>query len=243
MAGLLVISVLIAICYFAGVENQRLFAGMVALGIALMAIALIIALKDIKGPENAIAETYRRIENLVSQQKTRASDTNYGDAESSEEALFLDIERINSICDKIEANQLSDKNMAGLLKFFCEVFNLVQGVAFVKEDELFHQKGVFNVIDSENIEPFSFGDGLHGQVAKDGKYIHVDNLKPEHIMAFDGEDIINPTTLLIFPVVSGNEVNAVVEVSSLNQITRVEAETMSAVIFKLFGTILNTTRN
>ncbi len=72
--------------------------------------------------------------------------------------------------------------------------------------------------DMENQE-IEFGDGFTGQVAKDARLMNISEVPEGYISIVSGLGKATPASILIFPVVNGNEVLAVIELASFHRFT------------------------
>ena len=74
---------------------------------------------------------------------------------------------------------------------------------------------------------YEFGDGLAGQVAKDGKPLILDSVPQGYITILSGLGKASPSVLLIYPIKHEGEVLAIIELASFKQITSVELELLN----------------
>jgi len=71
----------------------------------------------------------------------------------------------------------------------------------------------YQLPDSKPIE-FEFGEGLAGQVAKEGEMINIASVPNGYIQILSGLGKSTPTSLAIFPLKKSGEVIAVIEIAS-----------------------------
>jgi len=77
----------------------------------------------------------------------------------------------------------------------------------------------YHLPDSESIE-FEFGEGLSGQVAKEGKAINIQAVPDGYITILSGLGNATPNAMYIFPIKRDNKVIAVIELASFKKITK-----------------------
>ncbi len=102
-----------------------------------------------------------------------------------------------------------------------------QGAFFIKKQKentnvlSFIVGYAYHLPDSEVIE-FEFGEGLSGQVAKEGKLINIHAVPEGYITILSGLGNATPSAMLIFPIKNGEEVLAVVELASFKDFSKEE---------------------
>jgi putative methionine-R-sulfoxide reductase with GAF domain len=79
---------------------------------------------------------------------------------------------------------------------------------------------------------YEFGEGLAGQVAKEGRKINIDNVPEGYITIISGLGAASPNHLLIYPVMQDDQVAAVVEKASFKPISE-EDERLVAEVLKI----------
>ena len=100
--------------------------------------------------------------------------------------------------------------------------NCTQGALYVTQNELlkFIEGYAFHLTEGENLD-IEVGDGITGQVAKDGKFINIDNVPEGYLTVLSGLGTSSPTNLLVYPFKDngyGNVV-AIIELASFEKIT------------------------
>jgi putative methionine-R-sulfoxide reductase with GAF domain len=73
----------------------------------------------------------------------------------------------------------------------------------------------YHIAETETIE-FEYGEGLSGQVAKEGKLININTVPDGYISILSGLGQATPTSIIIFPLKKDDEVIAVIELASFN---------------------------
>jgi putative methionine-R-sulfoxide reductase with GAF domain len=79
---------------------------------------------------------------------------------------------------------------------------------------------------------YEFGEGLAGQVAKEGRKINIDNIPEGYINIISGLGAASPNHLLIYPLMQDDQVAAVVEIASFKPISE-EDERLVAEVLKI----------
>jgi hypothetical protein len=114
-------------------------------------------------------------------------------------------------------------------KFLWEMANqleAVQGAFYItrlNENNIpvirFIEGYAYHIPETEKLE-FEFGDGIAGQVAKDGKSIYLENVPPGYLTVMSGLGSSSPNYLFTFPINHNNQVLAVVELASFKPISQ-----------------------
>lgn len=126
------------------------------------------------------------------------------------------------------ANNFSNLTLA---QYSSRLFSIL-----AKEKEI--SQGVFYVVEHQNSTPYlryvtgfavpqrdqvsdivEFGEGLPGQVAESAEMINISDIPADYFMIESGLGKSAPASLLIFPVKYGNNVIAVIELSSFCRFT------------------------
>ena len=121
---------------------------------------------------------------------------------------------LSNLCMKLEASQ-------GIVYAVCKEKNK----RFLKLLSTF----AFNLADSGTIA-YEFGEGLAGQVAKEGKKINIKDIPDGYITIISGLGASSPNHLAILPIMEGNDVVAVVEIASFKEISSKDEELIAATL-------------
>jgi len=81
----------------------------------------------------------------------------------------------------------------------------------------------YNIPETGAIE-FEFGEGLSGQVAKEGKPINLNTVPDGYITILSGLGKATPNSIIIFPLKSNDEVIAVIELASFKKFDKEEED-------------------
>lgn len=143
------------------------------------------------------------------------------EAEATEEEMEeifegIDLDQINLILAEKEDNKMKLNNV---LNKICNHIEAVQGALYVvtkQKDTQFIElfaAYAYQKPESEVIK-YEFGEGLAGQVAKEGKLVNINEIPEGYVKVFSGLGNTSPDNLLIIPMKKGKNVIGVVEIAS-----------------------------
>lgn len=122
-----------------------------------------------------------------------------------------------------------------VLSSLCMKINASQGIVYTvnKEKkkryiELF-ASFAYNLPESDSVK-YEFGEGLAGQVAKEGKKINIKDIPEGYITILSGLGASSPNYLAILPIKEKGEVVKVVEIASFNEISKAEEKLITEVL-------------
>jgi GAF domain-containing protein len=128
--------------------------------------------------------------------------------------------------------KLGDYSATSLINFTQELFSLIarqkeisQGVFFLCDTNdgipvLKFLSGYAYNRSTESEEMLLFGEGLPGQVAKDGKLINITDIPDGYMSIQSGLGKASPASLIIFPIIHEGNTLAVIELASFHKFTR-----------------------
>ncbi len=87
----------------------------------------------------------------------------------------------------------------------------------------------FSLPESETLT-YEFGEGLAGQVAKEGKKINIDSIPEGYINIISGLGSASPNHLVIYPIKDGGNIVAIAEIASFKEITESDEKLISEVL-------------
>lgn len=127
---------------------------------------------------------------------------------------------------KAQAKNIKDprEKYKKLLARLCMELEASQGLLYEVKKEKSKQlielmtSFAFNRPESETIK-YEFGEGLVGQVAKEGKKVIIDEIPEGYITVISGLGAASPNHLAILPIMEGKEVAKVVEIASFIEIS------------------------
>jgi putative methionine-R-sulfoxide reductase with GAF domain len=93
--------------------------------------------------------------------------------------------------------------------------NCTQGAFYVATGSTlkFIEGYAFHLTENENLD-IEIGEGITGQVGKDGKYINITNVPNGYLTVLSGLGTSSPTNLLVYPFQKNGKVIAVIELAS-----------------------------
>jgi putative methionine-R-sulfoxide reductase with GAF domain len=160
-------------------------------------------------------------------------------------------EILERVFDKIKTTTSRSDFSKNFLWSLAKEMNASQGAFFIATERdgihiLRYLSGyAYHLPESETIE-FEFGEGLSGQVAKEGKLININTVPDGYIQILSGLGQSSPTSMLIFPIIFENKVLAVVELASFSVFTKTDEELVAAIaerISEQLNTLLNQSEN
>jgi len=105
-----------------------------------------------------------------------------------------------------------------VLSYLAEFLGAHAGALFIREDDRFRRIATFAVpADAPLAESFSFGDGLLGQAAKDGRTVIISELPDNYLHISSSLGTAAPNCLVIAPMKVDEQVNAVLELAFIRQ--------------------------
>jgi len=155
-----------------------------------------------------------------------------GEESQQEEASLVGIEELIASKKKVE------KIYEEALSLICKELEASQAAAYLVKKkgngryiELF-ASFAYHVPEGETVT-FKFGEGLAGQVAKEGKLVNLQSVPEGYIQILSGLGNSSPTNLIIIPVRSENQVKGVVEIASFKEFTKKHEVLLQATFDKL----------
>nr|WKN35546.1 GAF domain-containing protein [Tunicatimonas sp. TK19036] len=195
----------------------------IALGIGLWAIAMLI------NSQNNSFDTSSRI----NFSRDNDEEKNESVGTSTEGDFYLgDVNDFLSL--ELEPHQVFNK----VLSQVCRSLEASQAAAFrvVEEDEHrvieMFSSFAYHIPEGERVV-FRFGEGIAGQVAKEGSIAQLDSVPEGYIQILSGLGSATPGHLLVIPVKEDGEVMGVVEIASFKPFSSVQVLALEAFFEKL----------
>lgn len=137
--------------------------------------------------------------------------------QSSEETPFNSQQKEQEIFQGTQDCQSLEKYGEKVLSNIAKTFETVQGIVFVKDtDGVFRIKASYAFYSEQKIDKFTLGEGITGQVAKNKRFLYVDNVPEDYIIVRSGLGSSYPRYLLIFPLLYNHESIGIVEIASFS---------------------------
>lgn len=149
-----------------------------------------------------------------------------------EEAYLVDIEELLNSDKKVDAT------FKEALSLICKKLEASQAAAYQANKkgnsryiELFASYA-YHVPEGETVT-FKFGEGLAGQVAKEGKLVNLQSVPEGYIQILSGLGNASPTNLIIIPIHDNGQISGVVEIASFKEFTEKQEILLQNVFDKL----------
>lgn len=170
---------------------------------------------------------YNRVKDEISyagNASTQIQEEEGGKELAEEEDLDNQVKSIQSGISKLKDSKVKYEH---ILSKLCMKIDASQGIlySFHKEkNKKFIQlfaSFAYNLPESETVK-YEFGEGLAGQVAKEGKKINIKDIPDGYITIISGLGASSPSHLAILPIKEKDEVVFVVEIASFHTISESE---------------------
>lgn len=185
---------------------------MVGLGSIILALYL---LNYVKTTEKIVyvekSDSHKQDEENKQEEKSKE------DLAKQVKGVMSEIKGIKDVKDKYEK----------MLSILCMKLEASQGILYKvhkgkqKRHIELYTTFAYNLPESKTVQ-YEFGEGLAGQVAKEGKKINIKDIPEGYITIISGLGTSSPNHLAILPIKNKSEVEFVVEIASFNEITASE---------------------
>lgn len=193
-------------------------------------------------------------ENIVYVEKFSSgkADTQETTEEEQYETSSLDADILQKIKEAAGSKEKPDKILETALRIVCKQLEASQGAVYVaaqgQSKRFVELRASFAYMKAESeYVRFELGEGLPGQVAKEGLLINLQAVPDGYIKILSGLGQASPSNLLLVPVAGKEQVIGVVEIASFTafskkqeEITR-QAFSMLAKQFEAAGSLVDTT--
>ncbi|WP_017733164.1 GAF domain-containing protein [Nafulsella turpanensis] len=197
----------------------------------IVSIALFIGLVSLMS--QVMMATRSSTDNVVYVEKFMSEETE-GTAQLEVEGEQVDTsslsqEILNKIKETAAAKEAPAKVLEKALRIVCTQLEASQGAVYVaaQQDETrfleLCASYAYMKPDSQLIR-FEFGEGLPGQVAKEGQLANLSKVPEGYIQILSGLGKASPTHLLLVPIMADNQVMGVVEIASFTAFTQKHQE-------------------
>jgi hypothetical protein len=210
----IVSGIVLAIEVYNIIENEILLwsiYGWMIVGIVLLEIALSGIVKTeqkLKKVENEFDKKEREIYKLKQQLKV---------AEQSEETEIID-DNLNVDFDKLKGSN-EREYFKNLLNVLAESLNIVQGIVFKKENEIYKVLATYAYYyeDEDEID-FKEGEGINGQVALDKKLLILSDVPKGYAKVYSGLGESYPKYIGLWPIVFDGDTKYMIEFATFEEI-------------------------
>lgn len=159
------------------------------------------------------------------------------DQEAVRKSLALQVQKIEFL---LEGSSGKDVQLVleKALRMLCTELEACQGALFLAEESAgkhyiaFCAGYAYYLPESQRLR-YEFGEGLAGQVAKEGQMVNLASVPDHYITILSGLGKSSPNHLLIAPIKhpESQEVGGVMEIASFKAFTRVEEELVEKIAF------------
>lgn len=165
--------------------------------------------------------------------KSQSDETKFAAAQDIEIALTS--EDILPQAERIASEIVSDTDKIAdyetfaekILSKICRRFEFVQGILFMRGgDDVFRMKSTFAYFSEDKIADFALGEGINGQVAKNGTPLIIENVPRNYITIVSGLGQSAPEYLMVYPIISDDRTIALVELASFTKFPPVVEKTL-----------------
>jgi len=113
-----------------------------------------------------------------------------------------------------------EKFTEAVLSKLVKTFHLVQGVFYLwnEEKQVFYTANTYAYYSTEKAKDFEIGEGINGQVAKNQKFLLIDNVPENYIKVVSGLGEGTPKNLAFMPIVYKNKTIAIIEFASFEEL-------------------------
>lgn len=188
--------------------------------LGMITVALLISSRRVAGAQISV-----RTAEQIQEEKQQTQDN------EEESQLLIDQNQIESIIEDSE-DQKSCFNRA--LSQICKELEASQAAAYITKQEgdkrwieLFSAYA-FHVPEGESVT-YRFGEGLAGQVAKEGNIVNINSIPEGYIRILSGLGSASPKHLIILPLREGERIVGVIEIASFHPFSQsIEMELQQA---------------
>ena len=170
--------------------------------------------------------------------KTEANKVDENEDNKDAEASLVGIE------DLLTSKKKTETVFEEALSLICKELEASQAAAYMVKKkgntryiELF-ASFAYHVPEGETVT-FKFGEGLAGQVAKEGKLVNLQSVPEGYIQILSGLGSSSPTNLIIIPVRSEGEIIGVVEIASFKEFSQQHEVLLQGTFDKLSLKLVN----
>lgn len=186
-------------------------------------IALITQILAAKQQEANIVYVEKEKDNKQTKAKLEEEDTESYDVSAMSEEL------LGAIRQAAASGEAADKKLEKALRAICNQLNASQGALYVSVDRdgihnLELRAGYALMKPESQVVRYEFGEGLPGQVAKEGQLVNLKTVPDGYIKVLSGLGSASPKHLLLVPIRIQDKVAGVVEVASFTPLLKQHEE-------------------
>ncbi|MBN2662682.1 MAG: GAF domain-containing protein [Bacteroidales bacterium] len=103
-----------------------------------------------------------------------------------------------------------------ILNKLAKTFHLVQGVFYLwnEQKQVFNTANTYAFYSTEQAKDFAIGEGINGQVAKNKKFLLIDNVPDDYVNVVSGLGEGTPNFLAFMPIIYNEKTIGIIEFAS-----------------------------
>ncbi|HBH21960.1 MAG TPA: hypothetical protein DDY13_00915 [Cytophagales bacterium] len=174
-------------------------------------------------------------EKIVYVEKTQKEKDKEREKRQKELEVDFDEKQLKSIESKIKSAKGDENKKHSLLSSICNEVEASQAVLYDVEEEegkryiKMSAAYAYSMPESEKLK-FEFGEGLAGQVAKEGKKVNIQDVPDGYITILSGLGSSSPNHLIITPIKVDDKVIAVAEIASFKEFKEADEKLIDAAL-------------
>jgi predicted transcriptional regulator len=163
------------------------------------------------------------------QSNSAASDEEAAEGEEQYETSSLDQDILQKIKEAAASKDTPERIMETALRAVCKQLEASQGAVYVMaqrgKPRFIELRASFAYVkpESQHVR-FELGEGLPGQVAKEGLLINLKSVPDGYIKILSGLGKASPTNLLLIPIITKEKIAGVVEIASFTAFSKKQEE-------------------
>lgn len=164
-------------------------------------------------------------ERTLTENNENVSDNNAQEVDRIINSVLFDLEYFD------DHSKLSEK----LLSNFSKTFDIVQGIVYLKDvlNNNFSVSNTFAFYKNEIKKSFLIGEGITGQVAKNKKFLYMENVPENYITVLSGLGSSTPKFLTLVPIIKNDETIAIIEFATFSALPKYRDEIFEVISEKL----------
>ncbi len=189
-----------------------------------IAIAFYSHIKEMSLQQQKESEEEISISDIINQKTTEEKE----EKEQQEEEL-------DKLIDQLSGESDADKLAQKLLSQLGKELQIVQGLVYQysNETEKFEVLSTYAYYGEEPPQPFTIGEGLSGQAARDQKRILLTELPEDYTEVISGLGKRQPKMLLLAPLIHDEKTVALVELSFFEELNEQKIDKFEGILNKL----------
>ena len=128
-------------------------------------------------------------------------------------------DQYKKLCSNIDFAHTQEDILKAKIEVLAEEINIVGGLFYWIDGTHLYLKNTYALVKEEYKNIIEIGEGLTGQVAKNGQYIKIGNTDKIDFNIISGLGTAKPQFLYILPVFKNKEIIAVIELATFTEIT------------------------